>query len=399
MLRTPKGCATRGGSLASRIERCRTEALDLFSRNGYRPFCASSLQRLEDLQGRLSPTRMRQVLALTSPHGEPCALRADLTLAAVAYLAAHHLPQERPLRLCYADRVFLTPSPPEETFESYQVGLELLGWEGEGADAEVAHLLLRLLDRLDLPESVLVLGDASLVARTFRGLPPPRARGLVEALQEGSLTRYDRLLEGLEEDRAEALRRLPRLKGGPEVLDRAAGLMDDPEGLEPLRRLGSTLTELGYGHRLRYDLGFIRDLGYYSGPLFQAYGTPGGTPLGGGGRYDRLLADLGLVGQAVGFALELEALGRAVPRGPAPCDALVWCGTAAPASGLAFARELEARGIRAELSWHPRRSASLELARLRGVPWWVDPSEGSALRLGDETSQSLETFYGEVGSC
>ena len=63
------------------------------------------------------------------------------------------------------------------------------------------------------------------------------------------------------------------------------------------------------------------------------------------------------------------------------------------------ARMLEARGIRAELSWHPRRSASLELARLRGVPWWVDPSEGSALRLGDETSQSLETFYGEVGSC
>ena len=45
MLRTPKGCATRGGSLASRIERCRAEALDLFSRHGYRPFCASSWRK------------------------------------------------------------------------------------------------------------------------------------------------------------------------------------------------------------------------------------------------------------------------------------------------------------------------------------------------------------------
>ena len=399
MLRTPKGCATRGGSLASRIERCRAEALDLFSRHGYRPFCASSLQRLEDLQGRLSPPRLRQILALTSPYGEPCALRADLTLASVAYLAAHHLPQERPLRLCYADRVFLTPSPPEETFESYQVGLELLGWEGEGADAEVAHLLLRLLDRLDLPESVLVLGDASLVARTFRDLPPDRARGLVEALQEGSLSRYDRLLEGLPPDRAEALRRLPRLKGGPEVLDRAGSLMDDPAGLEPLRRLGGTLTELGYGDRLRYDLGFIRDLGYYSGPLFSAYARPGGGPLGGGGRYDRLLADLGLVGQAVGFALDLEALGRSVPRGPGACDALVWCGALSPAQGLSLSRNLEERGLRTELSWHPRRSASLDLARLRGVSWWLDPAEGTALHLANGTSLPLESFLREVAPC
>ena len=65
---------------------------------------------------------------------------------------------------------------------------------------------------------------------------------------------------------------------------------------------------MGYADRLRVDLGFIRDLGYYSGPVFNAYSSISGALLGGGGRYDGLLAKVGMDGEASGFALNLKEL-------------------------------------------------------------------------------------------
>ena len=81
-------------------------------------------------------------------------LRGDLTLSAVAYLSAHFRDDERPLRLSYADRVFSAPKPPRNNLEENQVGVELIGWEGAGADAEVVSLLLRTLDALSIESSV-----------------------------------------------------------------------------------------------------------------------------------------------------------------------------------------------------------------------------------------------------
>ena len=64
-----------------------------------------------------------------APFGEPCCMRADITVSALSYMALHHTPEEFPLRLCYAERVFSVPRPPKENLEDTQVGAELLGWK------------------------------------------------------------------------------------------------------------------------------------------------------------------------------------------------------------------------------------------------------------------------------
>jgi ATP phosphoribosyltransferase regulatory subunit len=58
--------------------------------------------------------------------------------------------------------------------------------------------------------------------------------------------------------------------------------------------------------RIIFDLGLVRSLGYYTGPLFQVYDPAYGVPLGGGGRYDELLGSFGRPLPAVGFALNVE---------------------------------------------------------------------------------------------
>ena len=54
-----------------------------------------------------------------------------------------------------------------------------------------------------------------------------------------------------------------------------------------------------------FDLGLVRDLGYYTGAIFEVYDPALGHVIGGGGRYDDLLGRFG-TRPACGFALYVE---------------------------------------------------------------------------------------------
>ena len=60
--------------------------------------------------------------------------------------------------------------------------------------------------------------------------------------------------------------------------------------------------------RVIFDLGLVRDLGYYTGAVFEVYDPALGEPIGGGGRYDELLGRFGRPLPAVGFALGIDRL-------------------------------------------------------------------------------------------
>ena len=57
-----------------------------------------------------------------------------------------------------------------------------------------------------------------------------------------------------------------------------------------------------------FDLGLVRNLGYYTGAVFEVYDPALGAPIGGGGRYDELLGRFGRRLPAVGFALGVDRL-------------------------------------------------------------------------------------------
>ena len=57
-----------------------------------------------------------------------------------------------------------------------------------------------------------------------------------------------------------------------------------------LQETYEALVERGVADRVQIDLGLLRDLGYYSGAIFEVYDPALGHVLGGGGRYDGLLA-------------------------------------------------------------------------------------------------------------
>ena len=401
MNRNPKGCSNIGGPAAAKLEYCRNMALKIFSAYGYRPFSPSELQLVEDVWDKLSKSRARRLIALNSPFGEPCVLRGDLTLSAVAYLSSHYEENERPLRLCYADRVFSAPVPPRGNLEENQVGIELIGWEGSGTDAEVISLLLRTLDELSIERSIVVIGDMSVVAKLFEGLPEKSAEQLVGALQEGIYTTYSRILDETETDdkRRKLLKALPSLKGDCSVISEAMLMMDDPSLLMPLKKLCDSLCKLGYSDRIRIDLGFIRDLGYYSGPIFNAYSSVTASLLGGGGRYEGLLAKVGMEGEASGFALNIKELAEHCVDGSPSPKIMLWCGCSDPAEGLRYADGLYKKGISFELSWTTDKEESMKTAGLRKYKFWADFSSKQVINIMTGQIFDLTDFDREVLSC
>jgi len=399
MNRTPRGCSNIGGDGAAKLEYCRNRALQLFAFYGYRPFSPAELQLVEDVWNNISAARARRLIAVNSPFGEPCVLRGDLTLSAVTYLASHFSDDERPLRISYADRVFSVPQPPRHNLEENQVGLELIGWESAGTDVEVLSLLFRTLDELSIKRSVVVLGDVSVLSKFFEGLAPEVKKSLILALCDGMLTEYRRLLagSGASRERKKFLAALPELKGGLEIIDEAVSMLKNPAPLMPLKTLCDSLAKLGYGERLRIDLGFVRDLGYYSGPIFNAYSLDTGAALGGGGRYDELLTKFGMDGEAAGFGLNLKELASSCVDGSPKPQLMLWCGGSDPADALRYADGLYRKGISFELSWHNDREESLRIAGLRGYVRWADYAAKKLVLLEtgetrDLTSEELEAF-------
>jgi ATP phosphoribosyltransferase regulatory subunit HisZ len=66
------------------------------------------------------------------------------------------------------------------------------------------------------------------------------------------------------------------------------------------------LAERGVAERVILDLGLLRDLGYYTGTIFEVYDPAVAFALGGGGRYDELLGRFGAARPACGAAIDVQ---------------------------------------------------------------------------------------------
>ncbi len=229
--------------------------------------------------------------------GEVLALRSDMTIPIARVVATRYADAEPPLRFCYFAHAWrAVERGAGEPREFLQGGLELIGAEGPDADAEVVALTIAALDAAGLRRHRVGVGDGSLYRTLLHDLEVPEDRhmALMECLSGRDLVGLDRVVSDL--PARELLAELPTLRGGPEVLDRAEGL----------RALHAALERRGVADRVIYDLGLVRELGYYTGAVFEVYDPAVGFALGGGGRYDELLGRFGRALPACGVALDLQ---------------------------------------------------------------------------------------------
>ena len=259
-------------------------------------------------QGHPEWTGPRPAYRVFDEQGNVLALRSDMTIPIARVAATRYRQSEPPLRFCYFAHAYRGVRPQRgQSRELLQAGIELIGAGGPQGTVEVLTVLCDALDATGLRTYRVGLGDASLYPSLLEaaGVDGDRRERILAELVAGDFVGVERELHGLDlsEPGRALLLRVARMRGGPEVLDGHSGPLE--EAVAGLRAVYELLPPQA-AKRIIFDLGLVRNLGYYTGAVFQVYDPAHGVPIGQGGRYDQLLARFGRPLPAVGFALGVE---------------------------------------------------------------------------------------------
>jgi ATP phosphoribosyltransferase regulatory subunit len=296
-----------------------------FERAGYGEIHTPALEYEEVLrrgEERAAGARYRTF----DEQGAVLALRSDMTIPIARVVATRYADAEPPLRFSYLARAWrATERGVGESREFLQGGMELIGVPGAEGEAEVVALAIAALDEAGLRRHRVGIGDGALYRKLLSslGVSGDAHMPMLESLSRRDLVGLEHQVNalGLGEAERELLVRLPQIRGGREVLDGAAvggprrsgpagsgptGRGPTSAALEGLRGLHELLSERGVAGRVIFDLGLVRELGYYTGAVFEVYDPAVGFALGGGGRYDELIGRFGRDLPACGIALDVQ---------------------------------------------------------------------------------------------
>ncbi len=400
----PHGVEDRFLAEAARRRQAETALRECFSRWGYQEVIPPTFEYYENLAVGASAELRETMYRFFDPRGQTLALRADFTPQVARMAATKLFDQPMPLRCSYVGSLFRREEPQAGRKREFtQSGVELIGADTAGADAEVVALSIAALEALHLRGFQVNLGQMAFFRALTEGVPGEVLVTIRQAIDHKNSERLTQALAraSLEKEHARLLQRLPHLIGGQGVLDEAerlsASLPMAAQAVAALERLDVVyrlLRAYGVAERVILDLSEVRGMDYYTGITFRGVAPGQGWPVVSGGRYDELIAHFGRPMAAVGFGLGIERalLIQAQQGVPAPSPApqvLLHC-CEQPAC-LALVGRLRQRGCRVEVDVLGLDKVRLiDHARQRGIPR-VLRCVGGEWRLWDESSERALT--------
>jgi histidyl-tRNA synthetase len=327
-------------------------ARDLFGRAGYGRIETPAFEDTELFVrgvGEATDIVRKEMFTFEDQGGRSVTLRPEATAPICrAYVehGMHKLPQ--PVKLWSAGPFFRYEAPQAGRFRQFnQIDAEVIGSDSPLVDAELIMLLDALLSEVGVPGVHLRLSslgspDARVAYRAelrayLRAHESELAREVRERIDTNPLRAFDSDDEGTRAVLARA----------PTMLDRLEG--EDADHFAEVRRL---LDRSGVGYEL--DGTLVRGLDYYTRTVFEftcdRLGAQSG--IGGGGRYDTLVEELGgpptpANGWAVGVERIILALGE--QHAAEARDVFVAAADGQRDQALALVTELRRAGLRAEL--------------------------------------------------
>lgn len=373
---------------ARRLEGLRRRVLDHFDVWGYDLVMPPLAEYLESLLTGAGHELDLQTFKLTDQlTGRLMGVRADLT-PQVARIDAHRQHVEGANRLCYVGTTLRARADEWSGSRSpLQAGAELFGHDGLDSDVEIIRLMLATLAVCGVRRPSMDLGHVGIfrsLARAAR-LEPEQERAFFDQLQRKSIPEIEQTLAqwraaGLDPDLADALRALPDLNGGPEVLASArAALARAPAevhaALDHLAAVVDALQALDTDVDLHVDVAELRGYAYHTGLVFAAFIPGSGQAIARGGRYNEIGRVFGRARAATGFSTDLRELAR---HGDAGGDATRARECVRAPAGTdpeleAAVRELRGRGVRVLRELRGETPVADGVARLeyRNEQWTV----------------------------
>lgn len=298
-------------SIFSRIE-------SIFERFGFDPLETPIVELWETMKGKYGNEAENKLLYYFKDKwgGRELALRYDLTVPLARYMAEN---KNMPMPFCryHIGRVYRYDRPQKGRYrEFWQCDADLIGTKGPEAEALILNLTLEIMKEFNFEKFTIKLNDR----RLLRGIFEKELQ--IKNIQEiyTQIDKLDKIGEKKLKIELEKLINIEKvniimnLLKTSEVdpikkLDNIYEQFKIPEVKEAIDYLKAVL-KLVPGDKISIDLGLVRGLSYYTGPIFETVvSEPKIGSITGGGRYDGLIEKYG--GNdlpAVGFSIGVERL-------------------------------------------------------------------------------------------
>lgn len=249
--------------------------------------------------------------------GDLLAVRSDLTVQVIKAVASKRLHASASQKYYYMQPVFIDyPQGTGRIREVFQAGVEWIEKNSVNASENRVSDLLALGSKA-LQEQKLfehhpvrfLYSDVRYFDRLIEPYKDDRSE-IKQAFYDKN-TDYLKFItekQGWKKSDIEILCKTPYLFGDTAVLPELKDLCKSRSDLIELIELAETVSGV------QYDFSIVRDLGYYSGPVFEGYTIESNEKIISGGVYDRLGNLFGMSLKAAGFAINLSAILQAEQR-------------------------------------------------------------------------------------
>jgi len=400
---------------------------EVFELHGFGQIETRAVEPLERLGGEAEVSK--EVYVLTRRGGESAefGLHFDLTVPFARYVEERQGDLAFPFRRYQIQKVWRGERPQEGRFrEFYQADIDVVARETlpSHVEAEVAVVMARALESLELPPARMRMNDRRLVEGFYRGVGVTDVAGALRSVDKLGKIGPDGVAkelatQGVPETASDAILHLARIQSADAsfreaVLDlwETTPTIDDEdaqrllgEGLEALGLLVETVNTAVPGTAIA-DLSIARGLDYYTGAVYETT-LEGHEDLGSicsGGRYDSLVAGGGFpgVGMSIGVSRLVSRLvsrGMLVATRSVPSAVLIAVTDAdqrVKSDGIAT--RLRSRGIACEVSPTAAKfGKQIQYADRRGIPYVWFPGEDADgevkdIRSGDQISADADAW-------
>ncbi len=298
-------------------DRRRVEAAlsDIFKEHSYRKVMTPTVEYFDVFKSDNLGIEPEEMYKLSDNQGRTTVLRPDNTAPIARLVATRLSEQDFPVRLYYNQNVYVRNKQlAGRTDEIEQSGIELIGDGSIDADIEVISMAYEALKRNDVKSFKIELGHAGFFNAILdkMNVSATEKADICNYIEGKNYSALGDFLDAMGDSvEARVIKKLPRLFGGIDVIDKAKSLYSDAKAnkaLDYLKSVYEKLCDMGLDGNILIDLGLVNRSNYYTGVIFRGYAEGSGVTILSGGRYDNLIGEFGLDAPAVGFGVDVTAL-------------------------------------------------------------------------------------------
>lgn len=272
------------------------------SRHGFVPYDACVVEQLSLLKRKSGEEIVDQIYAFTDKSGRELALRPEMTPTLARMVAARQTTLTMPLKWFTIAQCFRYERMSKgRKREHYQWNLDIIGESAVSAEVDVLATAVTALSNLGLGaadyrihfNSRALLSDLLSSA----GIAPAQHPTCLLALDKRGKISDEEIgqmlvASGLAADQVAHVFAILKLESITTVRQRLGS--STPPSLLRIESLMALAETYGIADVLKFDIGIVRGLTYYTDIVFEAFDTDRTLrAIFGGGRYDNLLGDMG----------------------------------------------------------------------------------------------------------